>query len=353
MPGDVEITLRGPSAFGVARAAVDRMEAAKVWPTALNFELWTHLVADPEGALAREIDRLLQSGASITEQVSEDLAATFLPRGRLNEQIHDAGDALTRELASVSGAVRSAGDSARSYGQTLAAAGLELEAPFSGDDGLRSVVDTLSTATREAQAQNQWLDERLAESSREVTRLREDLDQVRKEAATDGLTNLANRRAFDAEMRRICSSGPEDGGDGIAVAVLDIDNFKRFNDTWGHQTGDQVLRFVASVVGRLAPAPRLAARYGGEEFTILFTGESARQIERVLTAIREAVSSRTLRRRSTDEDLGSVTLSAGFAERWTGEGAESLMARADAALYASKRGGRDRITRSDATDNAA
>ncbi|HEY5072360.1 MAG TPA: GGDEF domain-containing protein [Caulobacteraceae bacterium] len=347
MAGEVETNLRGPRAYEVARAAIDLMEAAKVWPTALNIELWLQLVSDPRGPLAVEIDRLLQSGAAITDTVAEELAAAFLPRGRLKEQIFDAGDALTRELASVSGAVRTAGQSARSYGQTLAAAGRELEQP-AASPGLRLVVDTLTTATRKAQSENRWLDTRLAESAREVARLKEDLDQVRKDASTDGLTNLANRRAFDTELRRLCSEETADHGEvTVSVAVLDVDNFKRFNDTWGHQTGDQVLRFVSSVIGRLAAPPRFAARYGGEEFAILFSGESPGQIERVLSSIRQGVSSRTLRRRSTDEDLGSVTLSAGFAERWPGEAAESVMGRADAALYVSKRGGRDRITRSD------
>ncbi|MDI1366009.1 MAG: GGDEF domain-containing protein, partial [bacterium] len=99
---DVETTLRGPEAYKIAKRALELMERHQVWPTALNFELWTHYVADPEGALARELTRLISLGEPMTELVSEELAATYLPKARLNEQIRDAGDLLSTELESVS-----------------------------------------------------------------------------------------------------------------------------------------------------------------------------------------------------------------------------------------------------------
>jgi diguanylate cyclase len=126
--------------------------------------------------------------------------------------------------------------------------------------------------------------------------------------------------------------------------VLDIDHFKGFNDTWGHQTGDQVIRYVASVIGRVAAPPRFAARYGGEEFAMIFPRESAAIVAGTLEEIRVEVSSRMLKRRSTNEDLGAITISSGFAERRPGETGHSVMERADAALYTSKRGGRNRVT---------
>jgi len=348
MAGEVETTLRGPQAYSMAREALEQMEAAKVWPTALNFELWVHIVVDPEGPLAREIQRLLSSGAAITDTVAEELAATYLPRARLNEQIFDAGDALTRELTSVSGAIRSAHKSNHAYGQALAGASRELDADV-GVATLKTMVGTLSTATQRAQRENQSLEKRLAESAKEVTKLKDHLEQVRRDASTDGLTNLANRKAFDTELERACG---EEGGAVITLAVLDIDHFKAFNDTWGHQTGDQVLRFVASVIGRVGAPPRFAARYGGEEFAILFAHESPRQVERALEEIRVGVSTRTLRRRSTNEDLGAITISAGFAQRRADEPIHALMERADGALYVSKRSGRNRVTNGEAAEEA-
>ena len=131
--------------------------------------------------------------------------------------------------------------------------------------------------------------------------------------------------------------------------MLDIDHFKSFNDTWGHQTGDQVIRYVASVIGRVGgTGVRFAARYGGEEFAVIFPGERREEARAALEAAREEISSRTLKRRSTNEDLGAITLSGGVAQHRPGEPPASLIEAADGALYAAKRGGRNRITLADA-----
>jgi diguanylate cyclase len=159
---------------------------------------------------------------------------------------------------------------------------------------------------------------------------------------TDGLTNLANRKCFDENLNRHFDEN--DASYPLSVAVIDIDHFKKFNDTWGHQTGDQVLRYVSSVLARVGRAPRLAARYGGEEFALLFPGEEADQMASLLNEIRSEISSRLLKRRSTNEELGSVTISVGVAQREDNEDINDLIERADQALYQSKRNGRNQVT---------
>ena len=186
----------------------------------------------------------------------------------------------------------------------------------------------------------------------EVGRLREHLEQVRRDATTDALTTLANRKAFDDELARVCAEAT-DKGEPLAMAFIDIDHFKHFNDTWGHQTGDQVIRYVASVIGRVGAPPRFAARYGGEEFAVIFPREGCEIAANTLEEIREEVSSRMLKRRSTNEDLGAITVSAGFAQLRPGETAHSVMERADRALYTSKRTGRNRVSSAEAVATAA
>ena len=122
MKREVETSVRGPEAYGLARRAVEEMERCNVWPTPLNFELWLHYVGDPDGALGKEIQRLLSAGETITEEVSETLATAFLPRARLSDEIRDAGDQLQKELQSVAGAIAQAQKSQAAYGKTLAGA---------------------------------------------------------------------------------------------------------------------------------------------------------------------------------------------------------------------------------------
>jgi len=351
MTTEVETILRGPSAFDLARRALAALEAAGVWPTPLNFELWLHFLGEPDGPLGREMKRLLSARDAFTEETSERLAAEFLPRNRLNEEIRDAGMVLDRELSSVSAAIAKAQKSQAAYGVTLADASGHMD-KIQGPDQLQTLVSGLTSATSKVQKVNATLERKLEVSTREVARLREHLEQVRRDSMTDALTNLANRKAFDEALDQACAQADGDNHT-VTLAVLDIDHFKSFNDTWGHQTGDQVLRYVASVIGRISREPRTAARYGGEEFAIVFPDESPLVVEAALNSIRLEIASRALRRRSTNDDLGAVTISAGLAQKRPGETATALLERADQALYASKRAGRNRVTVADQLSQAA
>ncbi|MEJ8406593.1 GGDEF domain-containing protein [Brevundimonas vesicularis] len=349
MSKKVETALRAPQAYALARNVIGEMEKAGVWPTPLNFELWLHYISDPDGPLAQEIRRLLAQSAVITDKTSEMLAAEFLPRGRLPDQIRDVGAVLDRELASVASAIAMAHKTQHDYGETLADASQCMET-VDDPSSLKDLVGDLSTATNRVRRETAILEKRLEKSNKEVIRLRENLEQVRRDAMTDALTNLANRKAFDERLEAACA---EDDGAPLSLAILDIDHFKRFNDTWGHQTGDQVLRYVSTVLSNICGKTRFAARFGGEEFAIIFPGEGAGVVMAALESIRNDVASRALRRRSTNDDLGSVTVSAGFAQRRKGETAASLLERADAALYESKRAGRNCVTPASSLEKAA
>ncbi|MBC1181652.1 GGDEF domain-containing protein [Brevundimonas sp. WCHBH090558] len=349
MSKKVETALRAPQAYALARNVIGEMEKAGVWPTPLNFELWLHYLSDPDGPLAQEIRRLLAQSAVITDKTSEMLAAEFLPRGRLPDQIRDVGAVLDRELASVASAIAMAHKTQHDYGETLADASQCMET-VDDPSSLKDLVGDLSTATNRVRRETAILEKRLEKSNKEVIRLRENLEQVRRDAMTDALTNLANRKAFDERLETACA---EDDGAPLSLAILDIDHFKRFNDTWGHQTGDQVLRYVSTVLSNICGKTRFAARFGGEEFAIIFPGEGAGVVMAALESIRNDVASRALRRRSTNDDLGSVTVSAGFAQRRKGETAASLLERADAALYESKRAGRNCVTPASSLEKAA
>jgi diguanylate cyclase len=341
MSGHLEALLRGPKAYALARKALEVMERHNIWPTALNFELWLHYVAAKDTPLGEALSQHLDSGEVFTDTKAEAMAALHLPRMRLNGELLTAGNALSKELDTVSRAIEHARESSEAYGERLASAHQALDG--ASPPGLKTVVENLATATHRIKQENATLENRLADTTAEVTRLRQHLEAVRLEAMTDGLTHLPNRRAFDEALESALKAA-DASGQAVTLAVLDIDHFKSFNDTWGHQTGDQVLRYVASVIGQSGAAPRTAARFGGEEFALILPSEDMRAALATLEHVRQAVCSRVLKRRSTSEDLGTVTVSVGLAERAPGEPAAALIERADAALYASKRGGRNRST---------
>lgn len=343
MSKDLDSILRSPKAYDWARKAIEAMESNRVWPTTLNFELWLHYVAAKDGDVATEIDSVLSSGQHFTEQVAEQIAEKHLPHAKLSGEILDAGKSLTQELESVSRALESARESSEAYGQQLASASASLEHDENAD-AVRAMVETLSVATAKVRDENKTLESQLADTNDELGRLKQHLEQARREAMTDSLTMLSNRKAFDETFESACSHAVATG-EPLALAILDIDHFKKFNDTWGHQTGDQVIRFVASVIGRAASeGRRFSARYGGEEFAVIFPGETSRSAMTILETVREEISSRILKRRSTNEDLGAITISIGIADHHGNEHPTSLLDRADGALYASKNGGRNRTS---------
>ena len=346
MSDPIDVAIRSREAFNIARTSIAQMEKYGVWPTPLNYELWLYAVSDPEGAIGREIHRLVSTGQTLTDSIAEELAVQHLPRLRLTEEIRDAGDQLSRQLEEINKAIAVAQTSTSEYGRTLAGASRELSQPTDSSQ-MRRIIETLSASTRRVQKENATLETRLEQSSEEIKRLRTHLEQVRRDAMTDALTNLANRKAFDDALNRACETARDDGKP-LSIALLDIDHFKRFNDTWGHQTGDQVIRYVSAIIGRSSVHPRFAARYGGEEFAILFPGEDSVTVTAALDAIRDDISCRSLKRRSTAEDLGVVTVSAGVATFRPTDIPASLVERADKALYASKHAGRNRTTNAEA-----
>jgi diguanylate cyclase (GGDEF)-like protein len=161
-------------------------------------------------------------------------------------------------------------------------------------------------------------------------------------AVTDGLTGIANRRGFDAALDREWRRAQR-SGEPVALALLDIDYFKRYNDHYGHQAGDECLAGVARAVKRCARrASDLAARYGGEEFALIAPGLAAPDaLQRALDLCAEVARCGPPHAESPS---GCVTVSVGVAVMTPrpGEAPEALVRRADAALYEAKRGGRNR-----------
>jgi diguanylate cyclase len=172
--------------------------------------------------------------------------------------------------------------------------------------------------------------------------LRTKLADVRKESMTDPLTHIANRKAFDESIRGALAAVAEDG-EAATLLLCDIDHFKNFNDNWGHQTGDQVLRLVAACLAENVKGRDTAARYGGEEFAVLLRGTPLEAATRVANQIRTTVETKKLVKKSTGDILGSITISIGVAQLAAGETAENVIRRADACLYGAKHNGRNLV----------
>lgn len=177
-------------------------------------------------------------------------------------------------------------------------------------------------------------------------RLRETLQH---QAIRDPLTGLFNRRYFQETLRRELHRASR-AKQPLSVVLLDIDHFKRFNDTYGHATGDKVLKLVARTLKQSAKGRDTAARYGGEEFGVVLPGTVMRDALAFAEQVRRRLAGKELKTLDGSSSFGSVTMSLGVSQYRAGEPVTHLLQRADAALYASKRDGRNRVTAEAADD---
>jgi diguanylate cyclase len=192
------------------------------------------------------------------------------------------------------------------------------------------------------QDNNKALEDRLTSSKQEIATLKESLEAIRNESLTDPLTGLGNRKFFDRTLSDTMKKAILDG-EPMSLLMMDIDHFKSFNDNYGHLTGDQVLRLVALSLKQNVKGQDIIARYGGEEFAVILPNTALRQAITVADHIRRAVMAKELKKKSTGEILGRVTISIGVALLTAGDDANSLIERADGCLYAAKRNGRNRV----------
>src|SRR3954464_15109375 len=306
-----------------------------------NYEVWYAYATGYNPTLNQTINEMLARAGTLSSADIDQIYDTYLSPARLTDRIDNVGGQIVVEIDEVMAMIGNAVGSATNYTESLAHATQSLGSA-KDRDGLRTIVETLVRATREMEDNNSQLEQRLKASKQEINQLQVNLEAVRHESLTDPLTSLANRKYFDQALEKSIAQSAA-SGEPLALLLTDIDHFKVFNDTFGHLTGDQVLRLVALAVKQNVKGQDVAARYGGEEFAVVLPGTKLRAALAVAEQIRRTVMTKELMKRSTGEHLGRVTVSIGVAVLQTGESGQSLIERADGCLYAAKRCGRNRV----------
>jgi diguanylate cyclase len=211
---------------------------------------------------------------------------------------------------------------------------------------LKTIVDELMSDTRSMQTDIQRYRDEMVGARRQaeqaelkVRQLEAELEQISEQVREDQLTGTLNRRGLDDAMEREIARS-ERKNLPLCVAVLDLDNFKRLNDTYGHQAGDEALVHLARVIKKTLRPTDIVARYGGEEFVCVFSETDLVPAVEVMKRLQRELTKRFFLH--NNERL-LITFSAGVARRDRDESQESLIARADKAMYQAKLQGKNRV----------
>ncbi|MFT3808471.1 MAG: GGDEF domain-containing protein [Micropepsaceae bacterium] len=336
-------------ANALAARTFDRMREFAVPPTPRNFEIWHAHVSSGDPELTAALEAVFADGGAWSDKASVDLHGRFfgIPD---SAPILAAGASLSSEIDTILKTVDQAGQQTASYGKALDVVAGQMNRGLDAAM-LQAVVHQLTAATRSMRARTEALQSQLNQSSTEVAALREAVETIRHEAQTDALTGLANRKHFEERLAFAAREAAETHEE-MCVVIGDVDHFKTFNDTWGHQTGDQVLRLVAQCFTENVKGRDTAARYGGEEFVLVLPSTSLANARLLAEHIRKVVQTKKVVKRSSGETLGSITISLGIASLRSGEDPQETVRRADACLYTAKRSGRNLVVTEDQVDTS-
>ena len=326
------------AALDRARLALDLLQRYRIPPSPSRFTVaYLYYVAEI-GDLVRVVDRLVNHD-KLNAQTADEVHEQFFGRRIEEAELREASKRIETTVSQVVEYIDSAAEEAEHYGTVLAGFTDTAQKP---NTDINKAVSTVLDETKHMAESNRGLEEKLQASSREIVQLREHLERLEREASMDGLTGVANRKRFDVTLRQEIASANRDQSQ-VSLLMVDIDFFKKFNDTYGHLLGDQVLRLVARYLTDCIKGNDLAARYGGEEFAVILPRTRLEDAVHVAEQIRSHVAAKKVVNRRTGEALGKITLSIGVGEYRMGETPAELIHRADEALYLAKKTGRDRV----------
>lgn len=324
-------------AAALLKQAVPQMMRHDIPPNPIHYALWYTYSKGTEPELNRRLEKTVADFDCFPAETASKLFRDYIIRGELEEarqgqkQVIELVDGIEGDI---SRNVAGGKNYQASLNQGLAA----LQEPIT--ENLPSVLIELQQSTLEMQEQQEKFLYRIRAAQSEIQHLRSQLERAHIAATLDSLTNVFNRNAFTRLLEQALSTDTK----GVALVMLDIDHFKQFNDQYGHPLGDRVLQHVGQLLRDLLPPRAMAARYGGEEFCVIL-----RECSDLLSAhtfaeqLRIKIQALRVKVRSTDKVLDSITASFGLALAQPGDDFESLLTRADDALYQAKRNGRNQI----------
>jgi diguanylate cyclase len=337
----LEYTENIEQARGFAKQALEKMTEIGVPANPHNFTIWFHYFSGTYPDLKRTLDILLGNQQAFTETRNSEIFQKFFTLDQESATLHDATTRMESELARVMSTLDSADDDLTSLDVSLRDFSDRISKTEDKSEIL-TLTSKMNAHVKQVIESRAAVEDELKNSLSEISELKDDLERMRREALTDGLTGIANRKLFDLELRK-SSMNAMANGEELSLLMIDVDHFDRFNEHYGHQVGDQVLKLVAVTIAECIKGQDTAARYGGDEFSVILPRTNLENAQRLAEHICKRVSSKNVVNRSTGERLGKITMSVGVALFEYGEPVSQLLVRADRTLQEAIKNGYNQV----------
>lgn len=319
------------------RQAIPLMVKHSIPPNPLNYSLWYAYVSSALPDLNNKMDKTLETYGTCPSIVSEQLFRDFLIKDEV-DNAEDIQDALFSVMGQLETSASNTAHDTEAYNEVLQDSLAALR-DSSDDQSLETIIQKLAVNTETISESARLFQKQIDEAQTEISALKMELEQTRKDATVDPLTGLYNRRVFDAELQQLANQNPPH----VTLVMVDIDFFKKFNDSYGHVMGDKVLQYVGKLVKDQCVEPLLPVRFGGEEFAVLLPGKTVLDAANLAESIRKKIMAIRIKHKKSGEVISSITASFGVATMSDNETVELFINRADAALYKAKESGRNNV----------
>lgn len=322
---------------GYLRIALQHIAKHNLPYDPITYAVWYEYASGRNETLRTDLDKLGSDAAPLTYDTMVTLFRKYLADGQvlLAEKKTREFQAILSEMARHLG---TSGGQLDAKGKSLNLAVKELTRSTTLET-VSQIARQIVVETRSVMDSSQAIQNRVTDTQSEIDLLRQELEGIKEAARTDVLTNLLNRRGFDEAMTEALKNR---GTDPLSIILLDIDHFKKVNDTHGHLIGDNVLKLLARLIQDHTKGKDVAARFGGEEFILLLPETPLKGAYVLAEQIRLSLRRMRWMTKHSGKSIGAITISTGVAEYRPDEPVETLIERADNALYHAKNTGRNR-----------
>jgi diguanylate cyclase len=322
-----------------ANRAIALIKALKLPASPRIYELCYAYGTGEYPSLNLVINDLLNRRVAVRGEQIEQIGARYLPSKDHHERFDKVGQHVNKVIGRVLGSLGNIIEDEQAFAADLAQSPERLTAAENRTVLVGEIRNMIQSASFIGEQQRS-LEEKLSASIDEINDLRDQLQKIRSAAVTDPLTGLPNRISFERSLEKAIADTTGRNAP-LCLALCDIDDFKKFNDAWGHLTGDQVLCLVASEVKHRVGKAGTVARLGGAQLACIMPDAVLDDVRARADQIRSTVMARDITIKSTNQRLGRVRVSVGVAAARPGDSPETLVFRAQTCLRMAKGQGRN------------